>query len=133
MLGKIFGIFIIFYKKIIYAWEGLKVAVKTELSFKAESVVIFLAIILGLVLRLDRTEWCLVLLSISAIWSRELFNTAMEKTLNLMQPAHDEKVGVVKDIAAASVLIANLTAIVIFVLVFGPRIIHLFVSNFSFE
>ena len=55
----------------------------------------------------------------------EILNTAIEAVLDLVQPDHDERVGVVKDLAAGAVLVASIGATVIAFIVFVPHIWHL--------
>ena len=56
----------------------------------------------------------------------ETLNTAIEVVLDLVHPEDDERVGVVKDVAAAAVLVAAAGSAVIAGIVFGPHVWDLF-------
>jgi diacylglycerol kinase (ATP) len=44
----------------------------------------------------------LVAIATAMVLSAELFNTAVEVTCDFVQPQHDERIGLIKDIAAAA-------------------------------
>jgi diacylglycerol kinase (ATP) len=79
-------------------------------------------IVAGAVVGLSRLEWCLVVGAMMAVWVAESLNTAFEALCDVASPAMHPVVERAKDIAAGAVLIAALGALVIGVLVFGPRL-----------
>ena len=52
----------------------------------------------------------------------ETLNTAIEVVLDIVQPEDHERVAVVKDVAAAAVLVAAAGSAVIAAIVFGPHV-----------
>jgi diacylglycerol kinase len=74
----------------------------------------------GLWLGVDRLSWALLLSAIGGVWLAEFLNTALEAVVDLASPEHHPLARVGKDVGAAAVLIAALTAAMIGVLVLGP-------------
>jgi undecaprenol kinase len=63
------------------------------------------------VLRPAAVWWALVLLSSAAVLAAELFNTAIEHLADVLHPEESPGVRIVKDCAAAGVLITVLGAL----------------------
>ena len=77
-------------------------------------------IIAGIVLGITRTEWIMVVMCIGTVISAELFNTAIEKLVDLVSPERHPVAGRVKDIAAGAVLICAVAAAIIGLIIFIP-------------
>ena len=81
--------------------------------------------------RIDRLEWALVVFAIGSVLAAEAVNTAFETLADALKPERHPLVGRAKDLAAAAVLLAAITAAVVGMLVFGPRVwslVHRFPS-----
>jgi undecaprenol kinase len=104
------------------AINGIIVAVRSELHLKFHLVSAIIAVTAGIYFQISRIEWGLVAIAIGGVIIAELFNTAMELLCDYLTLEHDERIGVVKDIAAGAVLISSITAIIIGVIVFIPLI-----------
>jgi len=76
----------------------------------------------GMVLAITRTEWCLLILCIIAVWTAEAFNTALECLTDLVSPEFHPLAGRAKDTAASAVLIAAIGSVIVGALVFLPHI-----------
>ena len=70
-------------------------------------------------------EWSAVLLAAGLVWTAEALNTAIEHLADVLHPAQHPGIGRVKDIAAAAVLLASITAAVVGLVVFGPHLSEL--------
>ena len=82
-------------------------------------------VIIGLYLDLPSLEWAVLVLAISTVWVAEALNTAIEFVVDLASPGYHPLAGKAKDVAAGAVLLASFFAVVIGVLVLGPRILGL--------
>jgi diacylglycerol kinase len=71
-----------------------------------------LAVLAGLILRISSGEWIAVILCIGLVIGFEFMNTAIEFLCDFITTERHPEIKAVKDIAAASVLIAALTALV---------------------
>lgn len=81
------------------------------------------AIILGFWLKLAVLEWCAVLLAIGLVWMAEALNSALEALADCAAPEWHPLVGRAKDAAAGGVLAAAVVAMIVGVLVFGPKLL----------
>lgn len=61
----------------------------------------------------------------------ELFNTAIEQLTNLVSPDFSKQAGLVKDIAAAAVLIAAIIALIVGCIIFYPHLQARFFSGYA--
>jgi diacylglycerol kinase len=70
-------------------------------------------------------EWCLVILSIGMVWMAELSNTVLENVVDLLSPDFHELARIAKDVKAGVVVVASFSAVLVGVLVFGPKLLLL--------
>lgn len=108
-----------------YAIEGFISSFKTERNMKIHVLAMIIVIALGTFLKLDKIEWCFVTIAIVLVISAELFNTAIETIVDMISPEKNEKAKLVKDIAAASVLILAIGAAVIGAIIFVPKLLNI--------
>lgn len=109
-----------------YAWNGFLHLLKTENNFKFHFLATILVVALGAIFQVSKFEWALLVFQISVVFMAEAFNTSIEKLCNFSTSDFNKEIGVIKDIAAAGVLFAVISSIIIAVLVFGERIRNLF-------
>ena len=115
------------YKKIInsfkYAIEGLVSSFKTERNMKIHIMAMIIVIALGIFMKLNKIEWCIITIAIVMVISAELFNTAIETVVDMVSPQKNPQAKLVKDIAAAAVLVLAIGAAVIGIIIFGSKIV----------
>lgn len=118
------------YKKLInsfkYAIEGIISSFKTERNMKIHVLAMIVVIALGFFFKLDKVEWCFVIIAIASVISAELFNTAIETVVDIVSPERNPKAKLAKDIAAGAVFVVAICAAIIGFIVFGPKVINLF-------
>lgn len=98
-----------------FALNGIFFAIKSEASFRTQ---IFAAIAIWLCLITVRPApiwWGIILLTTGAVLAAELFNTALEKTLDHLHPALHPQIKLAKDAAAGAVLVLSTTAVLVFI------------------
>ncbi len=66
-----------------------------------------------MVLRLEPLWWALVILASGMVIAAELFNTALEHLADHLHPETHPRIAVVKDCAAAAVLVAAVAALAV--------------------
>lgn len=108
-----------------FASEGLKAAFLKGRNFRIQIILGILAIIFGIVLRLNSSEWLDLIIVVSFVLILELINTAIEAIIDLVSPSIHEKAKMAKDVAAAAVFLASLTSIAIGAIIFLPKILGL--------
>ena len=103
-----------------YAWKGIQSCVGKEQNLSFHLIAAMAVIIAGIVLGITRTEWIMVVMCIGTVIAAELFNTAIEKLVDLVSPERHPVAGRVKDIAAGAVLICAVAAAIIGLIIFIP-------------
>lgn len=109
-----------------YAFTGIAILFKTQPNAKIHLVFMFLVILAAWFFSISVTEWCLILFAIGFVLAAETFNTALEFLTDLVSPDYHELAGKTKDVAAGGVLIAAITAIIIGLVVFLPKLATFF-------
>lgn len=107
-----------------YAFNGIWQMAKKEANFKIHIVATFLVILLGLICNLSNIEWLIIVITIGCVMAAELFNSAIERLIDLVHPQQNKQAGLVKDISAGAVLITAIAAAIIGFVIFIPKIIE---------
>jgi diacylglycerol kinase (ATP) len=89
-------------RKVLTVISGLRYAVLTEFSVAYKLVLSIIVLIATFVLR----EWAdllLILISTGLVLITEMVNSAIEAICDFVEERHNEKIKIIKDIAAAAV------------------------------
>ena len=105
-----------------FAVDGLRRFFREEHNARVHGVATILVVIAARFFSVTLNEWIALLLATGFVWSAEIFNTAIEKIMDRESTAYDRQIGYIKDLAAAAVLIAAITAICIGSIVFIPKL-----------
>ncbi len=105
-----------FSERLGFALTGLRQGWQRESSFRTQvflgALVAIIAPILG-----ARLVWCAVVaLAIALVLAMELLNSALEALIDRLHPETHPEIRIVKDMAAASVLLASVGAVAVGVL-----------------
>jgi diacylglycerol kinase (ATP) len=111
-----------FFSSFGFALKGLKVAIKTERNFQIHFIATVLVIVMSFCFHLTKTEWMIIVLCIAAVLSAELFNTAIEKICNKIEPNYNPTIKIIKDVSAAAVLVVAIASAIIGCLLFIPKL-----------
>jgi len=106
-----------------HAVDGLRHCFRHERNFRIHTVFAALALILAWVLRISSTQWLFIITAIASVFALELVNTVFERVVDMFQPRVHHYAGIIKDLMAAAVLVAALSAIVVGSLIFIPLLI----------
>ena len=109
------------------AFKGLWILFSTQRNAIIHLCLMGLAVILGVLLKISFTEWAIIVLSSGMVIAAESFNTALEKLSDTVHPERNEGIGSAKDIAAGSVLITAIAALVVGIIIFIPKL-YLWIS-----
>ena len=105
-----------------YAIDGIIYTLKSQRNMKIHYAIAILVLFLTLFLNLSRIEIIAVFFSISLVILSEMFNTAIEKTVDLVTTEYNPLAKIAKDVAAGAVLISALNSIMVAYLVFFDRL-----------
>ena len=112
-----------FFSRIIsfgHAFRGWAYVLKTQHNAWIHSTVAVAVIAMGLWLGLLPRDWAVLVLAIAMVFTAEFINTSIEAVVDLASPSHHPLAKVGKDVGAAAVLVAALSAILIGLLILGP-------------
>jgi len=112
-------------KSFSYAFKGLAAMMHNQHNFYIHITLTLIALVLAYILDITKTELLFIIVAIGMVLSAEVFNTAIEKLTDLVQPNHDPKAGIIKDLAAAAVLITAICALIIGLIIFTPYLTNL--------
>lgn len=107
-----------------FAWRGLIKVIREERNFQIHLIIGGLVVIFGFIFRLNLIEWAIILLTICSVLVIEIINSLIERLIDYFKPEQHEKAKHIKDIAAGSVLITAIFAIVIGLIIFIPKLIQ---------
>lgn len=107
-----------------FAFQGLKALFRTEHNAWIHGGLTVVVIFLSLLLNVNRTEVCVLILTMAFVWSAEIFNTALEKAMDFISTEKHPQIKLVKDLAAAAVLVSAVAAVLIGLLIFVPKLLH---------
>ena len=105
-----------------HALRGIKVLVATQAHARFHLLATIVVVALGLVFSVSKLDWLILLLAIMAVWVAEALNTSIEFLCDRVSPEYNDLVKSAKDVAAASVLLASMGALILGALVFWPYI-----------
>ena len=103
-----------------YAFHGCSYVLRNEPNSWIHAFITILVVIVAFWLHIPARDWAVLLLTIVMVWAAEFFNTAIETIVDLASPEENPLAKASKDVAAAAVLIAALTSILIGLLILGP-------------
>ena len=105
-----------------YAWAGIRQAFKTEHNTWIHLFLTITSVIAGLILQIEKWDWIALVIVITMVWVAELFNTCIEKIMDFISTEKHPQIKLVKDVAAAAVLITAFSAIIVGLLIFVPKL-----------
>lgn len=69
-----------------YAIEGIWTSFKTERNMKIHIFIMILAIIAGIILKINKSEWIICIILFAIVIGSELFNTSIETIVDMVMP-----------------------------------------------
>lgn len=113
-------------KSFTFAWKGILTCAGHEQNITFHLLAAIIVVAAGFCFGISRTEWMVVMLCIGTVIAAELFNSAIERLVDMVSPEWQKIAGEVKDIAAGAVLITAIAAAIVGMIVFLPYVIALF-------
>jgi len=109
-----------------FAFEGFHYAIQTQRNLRLQLITAIVVLTVSTFLPMQAMEWVIVLLLISLVIVAEILNTAIEKTIDMIEDKFNPTAKTVKDLSAAAVLYISITAAVIGAIIYLPKILALF-------
>ena len=104
------------------AIEGILYTFKSERNMKIHYCVAVAVLIISLFFDLTKVEMLLLTFAISLVVISEMFNTAIEKTIDMITEEYNPLAKIAKDVAAGGVLIATLNSVVVGYILFYDKL-----------
>lgn len=104
------------------AFTGLAYALATQPNLRIHFVLAALVILVCTIVKVTLWEASLLVICIGVAITAEVFNTSIEALVDFVSPGHDDRARVIKDLAAAAVLITAGMALVVGILILGPKL-----------
>jgi diacylglycerol kinase (ATP) len=108
-----------------YAGAGIRYLLWTQRNAKIHTAIGLIAIALGFLLRIEHSEWLILVLTIALVMATEGLNTAVEAVVDLASPAYHPLAKIAKDVAAGTVLLTAIAAVIVGLIIFLPRLLSL--------
>jgi undecaprenol kinase len=114
-----------FKKSFRHAARGLKYVVVHEKNFQNELAIAFAVAVAMVAFRVTRAEMIVLFLVIAGVLVMELFNTVVERVVDILKPRVHPYAKLIKDLMAAAVLFTCILAIIVGLLIFVPYIMEM--------
>jgi diacylglycerol kinase len=89
-------------RKVLTVISGLRYAVLADFSVAYKLIISLIILVATLVLR-EKVDLLLILLATGLVLITEIVNSAIEAVCDFVEERHNEKIKIIKDIAAAAV------------------------------
>lgn len=104
------------FKSFYYAANGIVSTIKTERNMRIHLVCVtymFSILLLTDWFRLERSDWCALILASALVLSGEIVNTAIENAVNLSTSEYNEFAKKAKDAGSGAVLVNAVFAVIV--------------------
>ncbi len=108
-----------------FAFNGLKILIREEHNSWIHLFAVFCVIIAGVFFKISVSEWIYVVFAFGFVIAMEIVNSAIENIADFVSPERHEMIKKIKDLSAAAVLISAITAFIIGLIIFLPKILEL--------
>ncbi len=110
-----------------YAFSGIKYTLKNSRNFKIQFLFALLSLILASILKLDKSDYLIMLVTIFSVLTLEILNTSIESLVDLVvKKKFSNLAKISKDCSAGAVLLASINSVIIGLCLFIPKIKLLF-------
>lgn len=106
-----------------YAGTGIRRFLYREHNARIHLVATVIVVLAGIVYKVSWPEAAILAAAVGLVWLAEMFNTCLEKAMDLISREIKPEIGFIKDLAAAAVLVASIVAFLIGLFIFIPHIL----------
>jgi len=105
-----------------FAFAGIIAFVRSEPHALLHFIATVIVVAAGCYFHITGMQWIALLTVIGMVWITEMLNTVLEKVMDHVAPDYHPRVKWIKDVAAGSVLIAAIIALIVGSIIFIPII-----------
>jgi diacylglycerol kinase (ATP) len=110
-------------KSFSYALAGLRRFIWQEHNARIHLAATIAVVIAAFLLHVSRLESIALILVVGGVWATEMLNTCLEMIADIISPEEHPTIKFIKDLAAGAVLVAAITAVIVGLIIFIPKII----------
>ena len=112
-----------------YAFGGIKYTFKNSRNFKIQVLCAFFTLIMASILKIDKSDYLILLVTIFSVLVLEILNTSIESLVDLVvKKKFSNLAKISKDCSAGAVLLASINSVIIGLCLFIPKIKLLFLN-----
>lgn len=116
-----------FITSLEFAVKGIQTVFEEERNMRKHVCLGGLAMLAGVIFRLNRLEWLWIFLAVFLVWIVEIINTVFENVVDMCTDHHFHPIGKkIKDMAAGAVLMTSLFAVIVGLIIFLPKLLEIF-------
>ena len=108
-----------------FAMQGIVHTFRTQRNFKIHTAITLAVVAASLWAGLNAEQLAVLCVAIALVFVAELFNTALEAVVDHVSPEFHALAKVAKDSAAGAVFFAAMMAVVVGLLVIGPKLANI--------
>ncbi len=106
-----------------FAFDGLQTLFKEEHNSRIHLIGAIGVITFSFIFQIALIEWIAIIFVIGLVFITEIINTSIENIADFISPEKHDSIKKIKDLAAAAVLLSALTAIIVGLIIFIPRLL----------
>jgi diacylglycerol kinase len=114
-----------FIHSVQHALRGMKIVFQEERNFRMQILAAVAITGLMFMFRLSLVEKGILFLLIAIVLILEMMNSILERFIDILKPRIHSYAKDMKDIAAGAVFVSSVTAVIVGVIIFYPRIYDL--------
>ncbi|MBM7420773.1 MULTISPECIES: diacylglycerol kinase family protein [Chryseobacterium] len=112
------------HKSFLNAFRGIFFMLRSERNFQLEVLALLINIFLIFYLKLAIFDTILILFVCFGVLAAEIFNTAIEKICDIIQPEFDKRIGFIKDVSAGAVTLMAILSMIVGISVYWKYIFN---------
>lgn len=109
-------------RSLYYAMTGVLVFIREEHNARIHLVATIAVAVAAYAVRVSWGEAAALTIVIGLVWITEMLNTCVERMMDFVHPEEHPSVKFIKDLAAGAVLAAAVTAVLVGLLIFIPKL-----------
>ncbi len=113
-----------FWRSLTHAMAGLHAAARTERNLRIHSAATAAVVLCAWWVGISPLQWVALVLTVALVVCAELFNSAIERLVDLVHPEYHALAGEVKDVAAAAVVVCAVAAVLVGCIILGPALLE---------
>jgi diacylglycerol kinase (ATP) len=109
-------------RSLYHAFSGILEFIREEHNARIHTVATIVVAVAAYAFHVSYPEAVSLVIVIGSVWITEMINTCIERMMDFVHPEEHPRIKFIKDLAAGAVLVAAITAVVVGLLIFIPKL-----------